>query len=201
MSRADCLLLAVVAVRVGAATVAVVDEAGGGHPEGLPEAQTPSVKNSATQENNDKSFTLSTACNSPFQCAHAMPMQAFSESGENQHAIPSSSAPVRHKASGTRPPANGRRKTQRENRRANPSMRACTPLNFACSRRHCAPSSLQSSCKERPRRTAIHAGIGTYAHVVVAGGLAVEVAGAVLDVAIEHCGLLGARDKGEHCLV
>ena len=35
MSRADCLLLAVVAVGVGAATVAVVDEAGGGHPEGL----------------------------------------------------------------------------------------------------------------------------------------------------------------------
>ncbi len=60
------------------------------------------------------------------------------------------------------------------------------------------PSPLQSSCKERPRRTAIHAGIGTYAHVVVAGGLAVEVAGAVLDVAIEHGGLLGARDKGEH---
>ena len=33
--QAICLLLAVVAVGVGAATVAVVDEAGGGHPEGL----------------------------------------------------------------------------------------------------------------------------------------------------------------------
>ena len=41
---------------------------------------------------------------------------------------------------------------------------------------------------------------GTYAVEVVAGVLAVEVAGAVLDVAIEHGGLLGARDKGEHCL-
>jgi len=55
--------------------------------------------------------------------------------------------------------------------------------------------------KQRPRSIAIVLGSGTYAHVVVAGGLAVEVAGAVLDVAIEHCGLLGARDKGEHCLV
>ena len=37
-SRVDGLLLAVVAVGVGAATVAVVDEAGGGHPEGLQDA-------------------------------------------------------------------------------------------------------------------------------------------------------------------
>ena len=35
MYVAHCLLLAVVAVAVGAAAVAVVDEAGGGHPEGL----------------------------------------------------------------------------------------------------------------------------------------------------------------------
>ena len=34
-TASDRLLLAVVAVGVGAATVAVVDEAGGGHPEGL----------------------------------------------------------------------------------------------------------------------------------------------------------------------
>jgi hypothetical protein len=36
-SRVDGLSLAVVAVGVGAATVAVVDEAGGGHPEGAVE--------------------------------------------------------------------------------------------------------------------------------------------------------------------
>jgi hypothetical protein len=63
-SRVDGLLLAVVAVGVGAATVAVVDEAGGGHPEGLHRAQEQAqdtVRGEPTQEGRRAATTANSA--------------------------------------------------------------------------------------------------------------------------------------------